>query len=179
MTTASNYLRYFHYNIVSNTLSLYKKLFLFGKFQFLFCSFWGNKGAFNYHILHTPFPLVYTCLILVTPPPPVNVPSFTSTLLPLARYLCFDKHRRRNLNTSLNIYSRESIFLSKEKNDDSEKIKGFRKNGGVDYIPCKGCTFNKSNSYTHTAWNANVISTRYDYEKTVTKRKKKGFQKRI
>ena len=109
----------------------------------------------------------------------MNVPSFTSTLLPLARYLCFDKHRRRNLNTSLNIYSRESIFLSKEKNDDSEKIKGFRKNGGVDYIPCKGCTFNKSNSYTHTAWNANVISTRYDYEKTVTKRKKKGFQKRI
>ena len=58
--------------------------------------------------------------------------------LTIGRYLCFHKHWRRNLNTYLNIYSRESIFLLKGKNNDSEKIKGLRKNGGFDYIPCEG-----------------------------------------
>ena len=58
--------------------------------------------------------------------------------LTIGRYLCFQKHRPRNLNTYLNIYSRESIFLLKGKNDDSEKIRGLRKNGGCDYIQCEG-----------------------------------------
>ena len=59
--------------------------------------------------------------------------------------------------------------------DDSEKFKGFRKNGGIDYIPYK--VFfpgNEYNSYMHTAWNAKVTSTRIVYEKTRMKRK--GFR---
>ena len=58
--------------------------------------------------------------------------------LTIGRYLCFQKHYRRNLSTYLNIYSRESIFLLKGKNDDSEKFKGLSKTGGFDYIPCEG-----------------------------------------
>ena len=50
--------------------------------------------------------------------------------LTIGRYLCFHKHRRRNLKAYLNIYSRESIFLLKGNlaiqfnhwNDDSEKF---------------------------------------------------------
>ena len=38
---------------------------------------------------------------------------------------------------------------------------------------------NKYNSYIHTARNAKVTSTRNNYEKTVMKRAKKGFQRRI
>ena len=38
---------------------------------------------------------------------------------------------------------------------------------------------NKYNSYVHTARNAKTTSTRNVYEKTVTKRKKEGFQRRI
>ena len=38
---------------------------------------------------------------------------------------------------------------------------------------------NKYHSYIHTARYAQVTSTRNVYEKTVMKRKKKGFQRRI
>ena len=38
---------------------------------------------------------------------------------------------------------------------------------------------NKYNSYVHTARNAKVTSIRNFYEKTVMKRKKNGFQRRI
>ena len=66
--------------------------------------------------------------------------------LTIERYLCFHKHQRKNLSAYLNIYSRESFFLLREDlairfnywNDDSEKFKGFRKNGSFDYIPCEG-----------------------------------------
>ena len=37
-------------------------------------------------------------------------------------------------------FSRESIFLLKGKNDDSEK-KGLRKNGGFDYIQSEGISW--------------------------------------
>ena len=58
-------------------------------------------------------------------------------------YLCFHKHRSRNLNAYLNIYPRESIFLLKGNsaiqfnycNYDSEKFKWFRENGRFDNIP--------------------------------------------
>ena len=76
-------------------------------------------------------------------------------------------------------YSRESFFLLKGNlsirfsywNDDSEKLKGFRKNGGFDYIPYEGFFGSKCNSYTHTAGNAKLTSTRILYEKTLMKRK--------
>ena len=63
--------------------------------------------------------------------------------LTIGRYLCFHKHRCINLNAYLNI---NSPFLLKwnsaigfsYRNDDSEKFKGFRKNGGFDYIPYEG-----------------------------------------
>ena len=61
-----------------------------------------------------------------------------ATQLTIGRYLHFHKYRRRNLNTNLNIYSRESIFLLKAKNHYLEKFNGSRKNGGFDYIPCEG-----------------------------------------
>ena len=38
---------------------------------------------------------------------------------------------------------------------------------------------NKYNSYTHTARYAKLTSTRNVYKKSVMKRKKKGFQRRI
>ena len=38
---------------------------------------------------------------------------------------------------------------------------------------------NKYNSYIHAAKNAKLISTKYVYEKTVMKLKKKGFQRCI
>ena len=38
---------------------------------------------------------------------------------------------------------------------------------------------NEYNSYIHTSRNAKVTSTRNVYEKTVMKRKQKGFQRRI
>ena len=65
--------------------------------------------------------------------------------LAIGRWLYFHKHCHRNLNTYLNIYSRESIFLLKGKNDDSEKFEGLRKNGGFDYIPCEVFLGNKYN----------------------------------
>ena len=78
-------------------------------------------------------------------------------------------------------YSREIFFLLKRYsairfsywNDDSEKFKGFRKNGGFDYIPSHMKVFlgNEYNSYIHTARNAKVTSTRIVYEKTLMKRK--------
>ena len=60
--------------------------------------------------------------------------------LPIGRYLNFHKYRRRNFNAYLHIDSRESIFLLKGNSaiqfdywsDNSEKFKGFRKNGGFD-----------------------------------------------
>ena len=66
--------------------------------------------------------------------------------LTIERSLRFHKHWRTNLNAYLDIYFLESIFLLKGNsaiqfsywNDDSEKFKGFRKNGGFDYIPCEG-----------------------------------------
>ena len=45
--------------------------------------------------------------------------------------------------------------------------------------PVKVFLSNKYSSYIHTAPNAKVISTRNVNEKTVMKRKKKGFQRRI
>ena len=63
----------------------------------------------------------------------------------IERYLCFHKHRRRNLNV----------------NDDSEKFKGFKKNGGFDYI-----LGNKYINYIHTAQNAKVTTARNVYGKT-------------
>ena len=97
------------------------------------------------------------------------------------RYLCFQRHRRKNLNAYLSKYPRESFFLLKGNsairfsywNDDSEKFKGFRKNGGFDYIPSHMKVFlgNEYNSYIHTARNAKVTSTRIVYKKTVIKRK--------
>ena len=50
-------------------------------------------------------------------------------------YLCFQEHRRRDLNADQSIYSCESILLLKGNsaiqfdywNDDSEKFKGFKK----------------------------------------------------
>ena len=38
---------------------------------------------------------------------------------------------------------------------------------------------NKYASYIHTAWNPKASVTRNVYEKTLMKRKKKGFQRRI
>ena len=38
---------------------------------------------------------------------------------------------------------------------------------------------NKYNTYKHTGRNAKVISTKNVYEKTVMKRKNKGFQRRL
>ena len=69
-------------------------------------------------------------------------------------------------------HSRESFFLL-EGNSGSEKFKGFRKNGGFDYIPSHMKVFlgNEYNSYIHTARNAKVTSTRIVYEKTLMKRK--------
>ena len=67
--------------------------------------------------------------------------------LTIGRYLCFQKPQRRNLNTYLNIYSRESIFLLKGKNDDSEKFKGLSKTGGFDYIHVKVFLGNKYDIY--------------------------------
>ena len=63
--------------------------------------------------------------------------------LTIGRYLSFQKHWSTNLSAYLNIYSRGSFFLLKGnsaiwfsyRNDDSEKFKGFRKNGGFDYNP--------------------------------------------
>ena len=40
----------------------------------------------------------------------------------------------------------------------------------------KGFLGNKYNTYIHAARNAKVTSTRNVYEKTIIKRKKKGFQ---
>ena len=40
----------------------------------------------------------------------------------------------------------------------------------------KGFLENKYNTYIHAARNAKVTSTRNVYEKTIIKRKKKGFQ---
>ena len=65
--------------------------------------------------------------------------------LTIGQYLCFYKHRRRNLNA----YFCESIFLLKGNseiqcncsNDDSQKFKGIRKNGGFDYILREGFTW--------------------------------------
>ena len=65
--------------------------------------------------------------------------------LAIGRYL-FSQNRRTNLNVYSNIYSRESFFLLKgnsairfsNRNNDSEKFKGFRRNGGFDYIPYEG-----------------------------------------
>ena len=78
-------------------------------------------------------------------------------------------------------YSRESFFLLNGNsvirisysNDDLEKFKGFRKNGGFDYIPSYMKVFlcNEYNSYIHTARNVKVTSTRIIYEKTIMKRK--------
>ena len=59
--------------------------------------------------------------------------------LTIRRYLCFHKHRRTNLNAYLNIYSRQSSAIRFGYwNGDSEKFKDFRKNGGFDYIPYEG-----------------------------------------
>ena len=107
--------------------------------------------------------------------------------LTIGRYLFFHKHRRANLDGYANIYSIESIFLLKGNsaiqfnywNDDSKNIKGFRENGGFDYIPWEGFLGDKYNSYTHFTRNVEVTSTKNVYEKTVMKRKKKGFQRRI
>ena len=78
--------------------------------------------------------------------------------LTIGKYLCFHKHRRTNITAYLNIYSRETFFLLKENsvirfsywNDDWEKFKEFRKNGGFD-----------------TARNKKGTSARIVYEKTV------------
>ena len=82
--------------------------------------------------------------------------------LTIGQYLCFHKSRFTNLSAYLNIYSRESIFLLKGnsaiwfnyRNSDSEKFKGFRKNGGFDYI-CEGFLGNKCNSYIRTECKGN------------------------
>ena len=104
------------------------------------------------------------------------------------RYLCFHKHRCRNLNAYLNIYSRESIFLLKGTQESSSmieimiqrKFKGFRKNGGFAITShVKVFLGNKHNVYIRSARNAKITSTRNVYEKTVMKRKKKSFQRRI
>ena len=107
--------------------------------------------------------------------------------LTIGRYLYFHKHRCRNLIAYLNIYSRESIFLLKGNsaiqfnywNDDSEKFKGFRQNKVLITSHLKVFLGNKCNSYIRAAQNAKVTSTRNVYEKTVIKRKKKGFQRQF
>ena len=101
--------------------------------------------------------------------------------LTIGRYLCFHKYRCRNLNTYLNIYSHESIFLLKGNpairfnhwNDDSEKFKGFRKNEVLIISHLKVFLGNKYNSYIHTTCNATVTSNRNVCEETAMKRKKR------
>ena len=78
-------------------------------------------------------------------------------------------------------YSLESFFLLEGNsairfsywNDDAEKFKWCRKNGGFDYIPSPMKVFlrNEYNSSIHTARNAKVTSTKIVYEKTLMKRK--------
>ena len=83
------------------------------------------------------------------------------------RYLCFQRHRRTNLNACLNIPAARFSYWK----DDLEKLIGFRKNGGFDYFPDEVFLGNQYNSYIHTARNAKVTSTRIVYEKTLMKRK--------
>ena len=80
------------------------------------------------------------------------------------RYLCFQRHRRANLNAYL--YIPVKFFLLKGDSamrysywkDDSEKFKGSRRDGGFDYIPSHMKVFlgNEHNSYIHTARNVKV-----------------------
>ena len=77
-------------------------------------------------------------------------------------------------------YSRESFFLLKGnstirfsyRDDNSEKFKRFRKDGGFDYTPSHIKVFlgNEYNGYINTARNAKLTSTRIVYEKTLMKR---------
>ena len=79
----------------------------------------------------------------------------------VGRYLCFLKHRLRNLNTYLNICSRESIFFERE-NDSSIKFND-KENG--DFEITSHVKVFLGSKYIHTARNAKVTSTRNVYKK--------------
>ena len=60
-----------------------------------------------------------------------------------------------------------------------ENLKGLERREVVITSHMKVFLVNKYNSYTHTARYAKLTSTRNVYKKSVMKRKKKGFQRRI
>ena len=94
------------------------------------------------------------------------------------RYLCFQRHRRTNLNAYLNIPVKVSFFWKGIHQSGlvietmiQKHLKGLKRIEILNTSHMKVFLDNEYNSYTHTARNAKVTSTRIVYEKTLMKRK--------
>ena len=85
--------------------------------------------------------------------------------LTIERYQCFQKHRLRNLNAYLNIYSLESTFIWKGIQQSSlvtemtiqKNLKGLERMEILTTSHVKVFLGNKY-SYIHTAWNIKVTN---------------------
>ena len=107
--------------------------------------------------------------------------------LTIGRYLCFHKRSVEILvDISISVSAKVSSFWKGIQQSGliiemmiQKKLKGLKKMKVLIISNVKVFLGNKYNSYIYTAPNAKVVSTRNVYEKTVKKRNKKGFQRRI
>ena len=89
-------------------------------------------------------------------------------------YLCFQRHQRTNLSTNLNIPVKVSFFWKGINQSGlvietviQKNLKGLERMEALITSHIKIFLGNEYNSYTHTAQNAMVNSTRIVYEKTL------------
>ena len=90
------------------------------------------------------------------------------------RYLCFQRHRRTNLSVYLNLPVKVSFFWKGINQSGlvietviQKNLKGLERMEALITSHIKIFLGNEYNSYTHTAQNAMVNSTRIVYEKTL------------